>query len=69
MGRRRVSLFVNNALGLPVHSAPSEAAITRTTASPNLAPGRPSRSIQSSLHRVCVGMIALQLTANRVRQP
>jgi hypothetical protein len=40
---RRVSSFVNNALGLPVHSAPSEAAITRTTASLNLRAGPSSR--------------------------
>jgi hypothetical protein len=39
MGRRYVSPFVNNALGLPVHSAPSEAAVTRTTASLNLRAG------------------------------
>jgi hypothetical protein len=43
MGRRRVSSFVINALGLPVHSAPSEAAITRTTASLNLWAGLSSR--------------------------
>jgi hypothetical protein len=69
MGRRRVSSFVNNALGLPVHSAPSEAAIKRKTASPNLRAG-PSSAINSiepssSLRWV----IALQLTAHRARQP
>ena len=39
MGRLRVSSFVNNALGLSVHSAPSEAAIKRKTASLNLRAG------------------------------
>ena len=43
MGWRRVSSFVNNAVGLPFHSAPSEAAITRTTASLNLRAGPSSR--------------------------
>jgi hypothetical protein len=43
MGRRHVSSFVNNALGLPVHSAPSEAASTRTSASLNLRAGPFSR--------------------------
>ena len=41
MGRRRVSSSLNHALGLPVHSAPSEAAIKRKTASLNLRAGEP----------------------------
>jgi hypothetical protein len=69
MGRLRVSSFVNNALGLPVHSAPSKAAVTRKTASLNLRAGLLARSIQSTLHRPDIGVIALQLTAHRARQP